>query len=159
MVDRHAGHRDRAVDDTLGLALGGYAWLPSLRRRAKGAPAVHTRLLGQRAVALSGPDAVPFFYDEANVRRHTAIPGPVQGTLFGHGAVHSLDGDRHRRRKAMFLSILKDRYQVADLVDRVQAVWSASVPSWSARPEVVLFDEAARVITQGVCDWAGVPLE
>jgi fatty-acid peroxygenase len=129
-----------------------------LRRRAGDAAAVHTRLLGQRAVALRGPDAVPFFYDETHVRRHTAIPEPVQGTLFGHGAIHTLDGDQHRQRKAMFLSLLKDPYQVRDLVGRVQAAWNEAEPSWAARPQVMLFDEAARVITRGVCDWAGVPL-
>jgi fatty-acid peroxygenase len=91
------------MDDTLGLVLSGYACLPSLRRRAGDAAVVHTRLLGMRAVALSGPSAVPFFYDESHVRRRGAVPEPVQGTLFGHGAIHTLDGPGHRRRKAMFL--------------------------------------------------------
>jgi fatty-acid peroxygenase len=147
------------LDDTLGLGLGGYAWLPSLRRRAGSAAAVHTRILGRRTVALGGPAAVPFFYDESHVRRRTAIPEPVQGTLFGHGAIHTLDGDSHRHRKAMLLSVLKDRHQVRDLVDRVAAAWDETVPSWAAREQVVLFDQAAEVITHGVCGWAGVSLD
>jgi fatty-acid peroxygenase len=146
------------LDDTLALVLGGYAWLPSLRRRA-GSGAAHTRLLGLRAVALCGPEALPFFYDESHVRRRTAIPEPVQGTLFGHGAIHTLDGDSHRRRKTMFLSVLKDPHRVRDLAERVGAAWDEAVPSWAGHDEVVLFDEAARVITRGVCDWAGIPLE
>jgi fatty-acid peroxygenase len=155
MIDEHGSPRD----DTLALVLGGYAWLPSLRRRAGSASVARTRLLGMRAVALCGPEAVPFFYDEAHVRRRTAIPEPVQGTLFGHGAIHTLDGEPHRRRKAMFLSLLKDPHRVRDLAERVGTAWDEAVPSWAARDEVVLFDEAAQVITRGVCDWAGIPLD
>jgi fatty-acid peroxygenase len=155
MTDEHG----LPLDDTLALILGGYAWLPSLRRRAGSAQAARTRLLGMPAVALCGPEAVPFFYDESHVRRRTAIPEPVQGTLFGHGAIHTLDGEPHRRRKAMFLSVLKDPHQVRDLAERVGTAWDEAVPSWAARDQVVLFDEAARVITRGVCDWAGIPLD
>jgi fatty-acid peroxygenase len=114
--------------------------------------------MGQRAVALRGPQAVRFFYDEAHVRRHTAIPEPVQGTLFGHAAIHTLDGEKHRNRKAMFLSLLKDPRRVADLTERTAAAWDRTVTRWGGQPQVVLFDEASRVITQAVCDWAGVPL-
>jgi fatty-acid peroxygenase len=145
-------------DDTVGLGLNGYAWLPALFRRA-GGTVVHTRVLGQRAVGLRGPDAVRFFYDEAHVRRHTAIPEPVQGTLFGHGAIHTLDGEQHRHRKAPFLILLKDPRQVAKVVERVVDAWDEAVTSWAGQPQVILFDEASRVIARGVCDWAGIPLD
>ncbi len=145
-------------DDTLGLAVAGYAWLPALRRRSDGGAVVRTRLLGKRTVALRGPAAVAFFYDESLVRRHAAVPEPVQGTLMGHGAIHTLDGDRHRHRKAMFLSVLKDRHQIRDLTDRVAAAWDDAVPSWAGRPQVVLFDEAARILSRAVCEWSGVPI-
>jgi len=145
-------------DDTIGLALDGYAWLPALWRRADGV-AVHIRVMGQRAVVLRGPDAVRFFYDERHVRRHTAIPEPVQGTLFGHGAVHTLDGAEHRQRKAMFLALLKDPGRVSDLVERVAVAWDEAVSSWCDKRQVVLFDETSRILTRGVCDWAGVPLD
>jgi fatty-acid peroxygenase len=115
--------------------------------------------MGQRAVALRGPDAVRFFYDERHVRRHTAIPEPVQGTLFGHGAVHTLDGAEHRHRKAMFVSLLKNPARVSDLVDRVAAAWNEAVSSWTDERQILLFDEASQVLTRGVCDWAGVPLD
>jgi fatty-acid peroxygenase len=146
------------LDDTIGLALDGYAWLPALWRRGDGV-AVHTRVGGQRAVALRGRDAVRFFYDERHVRRHTAIPEPVRGTLFGHGAIHTLDGAEHRHRKAMFLALLRNPGRVADLVERVAVAWDEAVAGWGDKQQVVLFDEAGRVLTRGVCDWAGVPLD
>jgi fatty-acid peroxygenase len=92
------------------------------------------------------------------VRRHTAIPEPVQGTLFGHAAIHTLDGDEHRNRKAMFPALLKDPRRVADLAERTGSAWDEAVAQWHGQSPVVLFDEASRILTRAVCDWAGVPL-
>ncbi|MGW0364659.1 cytochrome P450 [Streptomyces sp. NPDC002990] len=147
------------ADCTGSLLLRGYAWLPDRMRRAAG-PVVRARLMGRHTVALRGPDAVRFFYDEHYVRRRGALPEPVLSTLFGHGAIHTLDGEAHRVRKAMFLSLLTPPARVADLVDEVTAVWEEAVARWSGRPDgVVLFDEAARILTAGVCRWAGLPLD
>jgi fatty-acid peroxygenase len=144
------------LDETLPLLLEGYGWLPNRRRRSRG-DVVQSRLMGQPVVGLCGPGAARFFYDEAHVRRRTAIPGPVLSTLFGHGAVHTLDDGAHRVRKAMFMSLMTTD-GVAALVERVAAAWDEAVPSWCGQPSVVLFDEASRVITRGVCGWAGIPL-
>ncbi|MFI2645432.1 cytochrome P450 [Streptomyces sp. NPDC018610] len=144
------------TDQTLAVLAGGYAWLPS-RMRESGGPAVRTRLMGKPALAVRGPDAVRFFYDERNVRRHGAIPGPVRATLFGHGAVHTLDGTAHRARKKLFLPLLQaDR--VAGVVEEVGAAWDEAVAGWARSPRTVLFDEAAVVLTRGAHRWAGVPL-
>jgi fatty-acid peroxygenase len=151
-----SSHRTPRLDNTIPLAVQRYAWLPNLRRRAH-TDAVPMRLLGRRAVALRGPEAARFFYDESHVRRHGAVPEPVRSTLFGHGAVHTLDGTAHRVRKAMFLALLTGG-GVDDLVARTRAAWDAAVPEWAARSPVVLFDETARVLTRAVCDWAGVPV-
>ncbi|WP_330466388.1 cytochrome P450 [Micromonospora zamorensis] len=154
MTDQRGPH----LDDSLGFLLNGYAWLPALARR-DGRSTVRTRVVGQPALTLRGPDAVRFFYDERHVRRHGAIPEPVQGTLFGHRAVHTLDGADHRHRKAMFLSLLTDPRRVADLVDHVGAAWNEAIASSGDGRRVVLFDEASRVITKGVCGWAGIPVD
>ncbi|WP_433261656.1 cytochrome P450 [Micromonospora vinacea] len=153
MTDQRGPH----LDDTLAAMLNGYAWLPGLLRRG-GGYAVQTRVLGQRALALRGPDAVRFFYDERHVCRHTAIPEPVQGTLFGHRAVHTLDGGDHRHRKALFLSLLTDPRRVAALVDQVGAAWNDAIATSGDGRPVVLFDVASHAITKGVCGWAGIPL-
>ncbi|MEU1852811.1 cytochrome P450 [Streptomyces sp. NPDC019990] len=148
--------RPPIADSSLALLAKGYAWLPDRRRRTT-APLVRTRLMGQHAVVLHGPEAVRFFYDERHVERATALPGPVLSTLFGHGAVHTLDGHDHRVRKDMFLSLLTGAEAVAGLVDIVGPVWDEAVESWSGR-RIVLFDEASRVLTRCVCHWAGIPL-
>ncbi|WBB81647.1 cytochrome P450 [Micromonospora sp. WMMD882] len=145
------------LDSTLALAVEGYAWLPNRMRRA-GGDVLSTRLAGRRTVALRGPAAARFFYDERNVRRHGALPEPVRSTLFGHGAVHTLDGAAHRARKAMFLALLTDAGGVDGLVARAGTAWDEAVAGWATRSPVVLFDEAAQVLTRAVCDWAGVPV-
>ena len=139
------------------LAAKGYGWLPDARR-ARGSRTVAARLGGLPVLGIQGPDAARFLYDEDHVRRSHAIPEPVQGTLFGKGAVHTLDGEAHRTRKAMFVGLLMDDDRVAALVDAATAAWDTAVPGWARRGEVVLLDEAAGVITRAVCGWAGVPL-
>lgn len=145
------------IDRTLPLLAEGYAWLPNRMRDTPG-PVVRTRILGRPALALRGPEAVRFFYDERNVHRHRAVPEPVLATLFGHEAVHTLDGVAHRARKSLFLPLLApDR--IAGLVDRTAAAWDEAVPAWGRRGSVVLFDEASTVLATGVHRWAGIPLD
>src|SRR3712207_4889998 len=108
--------RPRLENSVLLLAKG-YAWLPD-KRRALGRRTVPSRLGGLPAFGIEGPDAARFLYDEDHVRRAHAIPEPVQGTLFGKGAVHTLDGHQHRVRKAMFVALLMDRERITALVDR-----------------------------------------
>ncbi|MGY1497849.1 cytochrome P450 [Streptomyces sp. QTS52] len=153
----HQSRRPPLADSSLALLAKGYAWLPDRRRRTA-SPVVRTRLMGQHAIALHGPEAVRFFYDEQHVERATALPGPVVHTLFGQGAVHTLDGQAHRIRKGMFLSLLTGAQAVAGVVEDVTEEWDQAVVSWSGRESVVLFDEASRILTRGVCRWAGLPL-
>jgi fatty-acid peroxygenase len=143
------------LDNSVRLLTQGYAWLPD-RRRAMGRRTVATRLGGLPAFGIEGPQAARFLYDEDHVRRAHAIPEPVQGTLFGKGAVHTLDGHEHRVRKVMFVALLMDPQRIPPLVERVTAAWDAAVPGWAAREQIVLFDEARVVLTRAVCDWAGV---
>ncbi|MFI5571615.1 cytochrome P450 [Streptomyces sp. NPDC051740] len=145
------------LDRTLPLLAEGYAWLPNRMRDTPG-PVVRTRILGRPALALRGPEAVRFFYDEQNVHRHRAIPEPVLATLFGHEAVHTLDGVAHRTRKSLFLPLLEPG-RIAGLVGHVTEAWDEAVPAWGRRGSVVLFDEAATVLTTGVHRWAGIPLD
>ncbi|WP_232320112.1 cytochrome P450 [Herbidospora daliensis] len=146
------------MDDTLAMLAGGYAWLPGLHRRADGAPA-RARVMGRPAVALRGPEAARFFYDERHVERATALPEPIKATLTGKGAVHTLDGQAHRTRKAMFLALLADPGHVADLVRHCCESWDERAAGWPDRRRVVLFDEASRALTAGVCRWAGLPVD
>ncbi|MFF0549682.1 cytochrome P450 [Streptomyces sp. NPDC004311] len=143
-------------DSTLSLLTHGYAWLPN-RMRTSASGTVKTRLLGRPAIAVRGPQAVDFFYDERHVERAAALPGPVLDTLFGQGAVHTLDGGEHRVRKALFLALLKDGEGIASLSEQVVRSWREAASGWK-QDEVVLFDEAGLVLARAVCEWVGLEL-
>ncbi|MBO3739763.1 cytochrome P450 [Actinoplanes flavus] len=144
------------LDQTLAVALKGYAWLPDLRRRAGGG-AVRTRVLGRPAVGICGPSAAQFFYGTGNVERHTALPELAVRTLFGRGGVQTLDGSAHRHRKALFTSLLTD-----DGADRLAELageeFDSAAERWRGGPPVRLFDESTRIIAAAVSRWVGVPL-
>ncbi|MEU9374371.1 cytochrome P450 [Streptomyces sp. NPDC048255] len=145
------------TDSTFSLLAHGYAWAPALRRHHDGADLVRTRLMGRPAALLHGREAVALFYDEDRVQRHGAVPVPVLDTLFGRGAVHTLDGIPHRVRKRMFTSLLMTPDGISGLTDRVERCWQDAVPTWEDR-RVVLFDEVAAVLARAVCDWVGLPV-
>ncbi|MCX5195518.1 cytochrome P450 [Streptomyces sp. NBC_00249] len=145
------------VDSTLSLLTHGYAWAPDLRRAHQDAPLVRTRLMGRPAVLLHGREAVAFFYDDSRVQRHDAVPAPVIDTLFGRGAVHTLDGERHRVRKQLLVSLLMSPVDVGGLTARVDTGWREALPGWEDR-RVVLFDEVATLLAGAVCDWVGLPV-
>lgn len=149
-----SGHH---MDGTLSLLLHGYAWAPDLRRAHDGAPLVHTRLMGRPAVLLHGHEAVDLFYDESRVHRHGALPAPVLDTLFGSGAVHTLDGPHHRARKELLVSPLMSPVDIGGLTARVESGWREAVTLWEGRG-VVLFDEVATLLAGEVCDWVGLPV-
>jgi fatty-acid peroxygenase len=139
----------------MSLLVKGYGWLPDLRR-ARGGRTVPTRLMGLRATAVEGPTAARFFYDEDHVRRSGAIPEPVQATLFGKGAVHTLDGEAHRVRKAMFVALLMHEDGIDSLAKRATEAWDEAAAEWARRGRVVMFEDSAQVIAGAVCRWAGV---
>jgi fatty-acid peroxygenase len=134
----------------------GYGWLPD-KRRQLGRRTVPTRLGGLPAYGIEGPDAARFLYDEDHVVRAHAIPEPVQATLFGKGAVHALDGEAHRVRKAMFVALLMREDGIASLVQRATEAWDDAAARWSGH-RIVLIDESAEVIAGAVTRWCGVPL-
>lgn len=144
------------LDDSLQLLAKGYTWLPD-RRRQTGRRTVRARLAGMPAVALEGPDGARFFYDEDHVRRQGALPEPVLATLFGKGAVHTLDGEMHRIRKAMFVGLLTAE-GIDPLVARVIAEWDRAAAEWATLDSIVLQEEAAKVLAAAVCRWAGIPI-
>ncbi|MEV4706475.1 hypothetical protein [Actinoplanes sp. NPDC049316] len=115
------------------------------------------RVMGQRAVGICGTRATEFFYGDTHLVRHTALPHLVVASRFGEGAVHTLDAEAHRVRKALFVSLLMD-----DGIDAVAKLageaFDEAADAWRGGPPVALFDESARVIARAVTRWTGVPL-
>jgi fatty-acid peroxygenase len=109
--------RDPALDSTLALARDGYEFIWNRCRRLH-SDAFPTRVIGRRAVCIHGREAVAVFYDERKRERAGALPRRAVTSLFGKRAMHTLDDEAHRRRKAAFLSLmspsrLDDRIRLA----------------------------------------------
>ncbi len=143
-------------DQTFPVAAKGYAWLPDLRRGSHGRP-IRTRVGGQRVTVIGGPAAAEFFYSDGNLERHTALPPFVVNTLFGRGAVHTLDGDAHRRRKALFVDLLMDD-GIDMLTKLTEEMFDEAAGRWRGGPAISLFDETARILASAVTRWTGVQL-
>jgi fatty-acid peroxygenase len=69
--------------------------------------------------------------------------------------VHTLDGELHRLRKAMFVALLMREDGIAALVRQAALAWDAAADGWRGR-RIVLLDESAEVVAGAVARWAGI---
>ena len=138
---------------TRGYGFGAHLW----ERARKGARAVPFRLLGHDALLVRGAEAVELFYDGDRIARHGAMPGIVQGTLFGKGSVHSLDGEDHRHRKQTFLDVAYEDEQVARLTPLFDREWAAELDAWVSGGERTAYDAAVGAFGRASTSWAGLP--
>ncbi len=113
-----------------------------------------SRLLLRPAVFMSGRDAAVFFYSGGLVR-DGAMPGFAIRTLFGAGGVQGLDGDAHRRRKADFLSLTRERH-APGIAERVESELAALDRSGTAVPDLQRTMEL--LLARVALAWADVPV-
>ena len=149
--------RDRMPDSTLALGRDPYGFVAK-RCRQHGTDLFQTRLLFQKTICMTGRDAAAIFYDTTRFARAGAAPLRLQKTLFGQRGVQTLDGEAHRRRKHMFLSLMSPQH-IARLGDLADHEWRAYAQRWSAMDRVVLYDGVREILCRAVCAWSGVPLE
>jgi fatty-acid peroxygenase len=148
--------RDPSPDATLALVQEGYDFIGN-RCRELDTNLFRTRLLLQETICMRGEDEARLFYDNERFQREGAAPSLAQKTLFGEGGVQGLDGEPHRHRKAMFMSLMTPE-SIERLADLVTERWRRYAEAWQEKEEVVLFDQSSRILCEAVCEWAGVPL-
>ncbi|GJE03779.1 cytochrome P450 [Methylobacterium isbiliense] len=148
--------RDRAPDSTLALLREGYAFIPG-RCRAYGSDLFATRLMLTRAICMTGAEAAARFYEPDRFTRRHALPRASFALIQDQGSVMVLDGEAHRWRKAMFLSLMAPA-ALERLAEATARHWRARARAWAAQERVVLLDEAHVPLTAAVCEWAGLPL-
>lgn len=149
--------RDKLPESTLALFRDGYEFIGKRCERL-GSDVFQTRLMLQKTVCMRGPEAAQVFYDQRYFQRRGGAPLRVQKTLFGQGGVQNMDGEAHRHRKAMFMSLMSPE-SIARLVGLMSGEWRAALPRWAEKGRVVLLDEAREIMCRAVCAWTGVPLE
>ncbi len=106
---------------------------------------------------MSGEEAAKIFYNPEYFRRNGAAPKRIQKTLFGENAIQSMDGDAHLHRKILFMILMTPQHE-KQMAELVANEWQHCLEKWKGQKQVVLFDEAKKVLCRAACDWAVVPL-
>lgn len=150
--------RDKSFDNTLAMWRDPYRYISSTCRRLE-SDIFRTRLLLQPAICMTGREAAELFYQQDQLVRHGAMPTRILKTLFGQGGVQGLDGEAHRHRKQMFLSLMTQE-RIAELARITREQWHADARRWTSNgSDILLYEAAQSVFCRSVCNWAGVPLE
>jgi len=147
---------EKTIDNSLSLLLEGYSFIQNRCYKYK-TDIFQTRLLGQKAICMSGEEAAKVFYDNNYFIRKDVAPKRVQKTLTGQNGVQGLDGNEHINRKQMFMSIMTPE-NLKVLIGYTTEQWKTNSAKWNNK-NIVLFDEAQIIMCQVACRWAGVPLQ
>ncbi|MDF2446998.1 MAG: fatty-acid peroxygenase [Moraxellaceae bacterium] len=145
-------------DSTLALLRDPYRFVNRTCSRL-GRDFFQSRIFLRRTLFLRGQDAAELIYNGELFQRAGAAPLRLQRTLFGRGGVQTLDGQAHRRRKAMFMSVLGSPQNVRALNRLVGRELAATAQGWAENGDVDFYGELRTVLTRAVCDWAGLPLD
>ncbi|HEX5564723.1 MAG TPA: cytochrome P450 [Sporosarcina sp.] len=148
---------DKGLDHTFDLLTEGYHFMRN-RFDELGTDIFETRLMGKKMICMKGPEAVELMYDSSKFQRSGAVPKRIQKSLFGEGGVQTLDGNAHKVRKLMFLSLMTEA-SIKRVHQLTLEQWRLRASQWKSGQEVVLFDEAEEVLCRVACLWTGVPLK
>ncbi|GAB6499027.1 MULTISPECIES: cytochrome P450 [Bacillaceae] len=157
MSDTNQMPREEGIDHSLTLMREGYMYILN-RRKSFNSNIFETRLLGKKAICMVGNEAAEVFYDSEKFKRKDAAPNRAVQTLFGKNGVQGLDGQDHRHRKEMFMSIMSPEGPQS-LTDITKKQWKTALHKWEQMDEVILYEEVKEVLCRIACQWAGVPLE
>ncbi|HEU5140876.1 MAG TPA: cytochrome P450 [Bacillales bacterium] len=149
--------REKGMDHTLSLAREGYMYIPN-RRHSFHSDIFETRLLGKKAICMGGKEAAELFYDNDKFKRNGAAPKRVVKSFFGKNSVQTLDGDAHKHRKEMLMSVMSLE-GLEKLTDVTKEQWEKAVDHWAKMDQVVLYEEVQILMCRIACQWAGVPLQ
>ncbi len=148
--------RALSTDETLALLREGYAFVPNRCERHR-SDVFETRLMLTRVVCMTGEEAAEVFYEPGCFTRKGALPQTTLRLLQDRGSAQVMDGEAHRHRKRMFMSLMTPE-GIRRLTDEMAVHWRAQAERWESMGEVVLFHEVEEILCRAACGWAGVPL-
>ncbi len=152
-----ANPHEKGLDQTINLLREGYRYILN-RRQSFQSDVFETRLMGQQAICMGGKEAAALFYDEEKFQRQGAAPNRVRETLFGEKGVQTLDGEAHQHRKQLFMPLLSAE-RLHELSSLTEKAWERTVENWARKKELILYEEAKKMLCQLACEWVGVPLK
>lgn len=143
-------------DNTTALLAEGYRFIGN-RCDELGSDIFGTRLMLRRVVCVRGEAAARMFYQPGRFTRKGAVAPSTLALLQGHGSTQVQEGQMHRVRKAMMMSLQSPESRTR-LVDLAEREWRLRLERWPRLRQVVLIQEAQAVLCRAACAWAGVPL-
>ncbi|WP_234998493.1 cytochrome P450 [Salirhabdus sp. Marseille-P4669] len=147
---------DQKLDNSITLIQEGYLFIKNRINRYQ-SDIFKARILGQNVICMSGENAAKVFYDPKRFTRKGAAPYRIQQSLFGVGAIQTLDDQEHRHRKKLFLPYM----EIADqkrLGKIVKEEWEKAITKKNKK-EINIFEEAGILLCRVACNWVGVPVE
>lgn len=149
--------KEEGLDHSLAFLKEGYEFILH-RRKSFQSNIFETTLLGKKAICLGGKEGAALFYNNDKFIRAGAAPNRLVKTLFGEGGVQTLDGEQHRNRKAMFMSIMT-KTQLQRIDKLLESEWAKASEQWEKTDRITLYEESQKILMKAACDWAGVPLD
>jgi fatty-acid peroxygenase len=144
------------LDHTLGLLSEGYRFMGQRFERYR-SDIFATRLMMRQAICVVGEDAARMFYAPDRFTRQGALPPTALSLLQDFGSVATLNGEMHRTRKRMFMSLMTPA-AMQQLYDLAAERWRARTAAWERVAQVALHDEVERILCEAVCAWSGIRL-
>lgn len=157
MKVRYPIPRDKGMDNTLSLINEGFNYI-SDRREELQSDIFETRLLGKKAICMAGEEAAEIFYDDEKFTRKGAVPKPLKKTLLGENTIHEQEGEVHKQRKRMHLSMMTPE-RLEDMKRIAIEELNIKATQWENKEQVILFEEMHEILTRAGCRWAGIPLK
>ena len=147
----------KCPDNTLAFLADGYRFI-SKRMKKYETDIFVTRILGKKAICITGEEASRLIYHPDLFERNNALPKRIQKSIFGEHAIQTMDGEQHLHRKQLFLSLLtKD--QESKLSKIVSKNWEDKAVTWILTDEIILKEEADEVFCKSALEWAGIPCD
>ncbi|CDO04562.1 Fatty-acid peroxygenase [Oceanobacillus picturae] len=148
---------EKGMDHSVALLREGYRFVPNRLQRFR-SDIFQTRMMGgQKALCISGKQAAELFYDNERFKRQGAAPKRIKESLFGVGGVQGMDGESHRHRKHLFMSLMT-KESLKKIAAICRGKWQQSATEWETMDSIELFPEAEKIMCRTACEWVGVPL-
>lgn len=155
-MENHQIPREEGIDHSLDFLKEGYHFILN-RRQSLQSNVFETRILGKKAICMVGKEAAQIFYDTTKFKRSGAAPNRVIQTLFGKNSVQTLDGDEHKYRKELLMSVMTPE-ETQKLADVMKLEFEQAIDKWSKMNEVVLYEEMKELLCKVAFKWVGYPL-
>lgn len=148
--------REKSLDSSLAFLSEGYNFISNRCRRFQ-SDIFETRIMLKKVFCTMGEEAAAMFYQPDRFTRVQAMPSTALMLLQDFGSVELLDGEAHRQRKRMFMSLMNPA-AIAKLSEAVAEQWRARIEHWQTMDKVVLHEQVEEILCRAICQWSAVPL-